>query len=331
MIFSNIETNLISKRDDLEESLKNKVPEWAIYFEWIVSNWDKNRNWYIIDEEAWFMDKGKYVKMFLKSWSVLWAHDSDKPIGRPLTFEKTDKGIRVSWYVFDDAYTNWSIGRKIVLWLSTWHFTHDSIFRNNKTWEEIPRREFIKKLWSDEDIMKQYRAWEWDWVVTKAEIVEFSFVSVPSNRVSTVNDTIANEISKTLNIDLTEVKNNLFGNNSIMNLEEAKIALETSQNEVKTLKETATTNEAETKTLKEANETLTSENSTLKETATTNEADLKTAKDSLETSQNRVKTLEDEEKERVLANANTPNGKETPKKKDGKLENVADFQEKYSK
>jgi len=111
-----IQTNAILKRNELTSELQEKVPEGAIYFEGIVSNGDKNRNGYIIKSDAWFKDGGAFVKDFLATGSVLWNHDSDKPIGRPLSFEKNSKGeIVVSGFVYDDTYTGGSIGRKIVL------------------------------------------------------------------------------------------------------------------------------------------------------------------------------------------------------------------------
>lgn len=108
MIFNaHIETNKITARDELGAVDQRKVPAGAIYFEGIVSNGDKNRNGYIIDSDAWFFEKNKYVKDFLKTGSILWGHDDDKPIGRPLSFEKQDNGdIQVTGYVFDDIHTN---------------------------------------------------------------------------------------------------------------------------------------------------------------------------------------------------------------------------------
>ena len=145
MNFWSIETNIIQNKNNAPEEMKNKIPEWALYFKWIVSNGDKNRNWYIIDTSAWFINKWKYIKEFLKSWSVLYGHDSDKPIWRPISFTQVENDIVVEWYVFDDVYTNWAIWRWLILWLSTGHITHSSLWRNNKTGEELSDKEFWTK------------------------------------------------------------------------------------------------------------------------------------------------------------------------------------------
>lgn len=107
-----METNAILSKEKAPEAVRNSVPDGALYFEGIVSDGERNRNGYVIDSDAWFFNKGKFVKNFLKSGSVLYNHDTDKPIGRPLSFEKREDGkIAVTGYVFDDAYSNGAIGR----------------------------------------------------------------------------------------------------------------------------------------------------------------------------------------------------------------------------
>lgn len=102
-----IHTNKLIQQNNLGDELKKIVPEGALYFEGIVSDGEKNRNGYIIESGAWFKDGGEFVADFLATGSVLWNHDSDKPIGRPLSFYRRDDGkIGVSGYVFDDVHTN---------------------------------------------------------------------------------------------------------------------------------------------------------------------------------------------------------------------------------
>jgi type I restriction-modification system DNA methylase subunit len=62
-----IETNAILDRASLGAVDKKRVPEGALFFEGIVSDGNKNRNGYIIDSNAWFFDKNKSVKDFLKT------------------------------------------------------------------------------------------------------------------------------------------------------------------------------------------------------------------------------------------------------------------------
>ena len=92
-----LETNAILTKENAPAERQSAIPDGALYFEGIVSDGERNRNGYVIDADAWFFAKGKYVKNFLKSGSVLYGHDADKPIGRPLSFEKTEDGkVRVT-------------------------------------------------------------------------------------------------------------------------------------------------------------------------------------------------------------------------------------------
>lgn len=202
-----LETNKIVERDKAPPELQNNIPEWALYFEGIVSDGEQNRNWYIIQSNAWFFSKNIYVKDFLKTGSILYNHDSNKPIGRPLSFEKLDNWeIGVSWYVFDDVHTNWAIWRGLILWLSTGHITHESNWVNTQTKEEMENKKFWGEGWYDRYIDKN-----WVWQVLKAEIVEFSFTSTRSNRASIV----ANNMATTLWIENKEALNLLNNHNTM--------------------------------------------------------------------------------------------------------------------
>ena len=214
-----IETNSIIKQSEITDNkLKSKIPEWAIYFEWIVSDWELNRNGYKIDPTAWFINK-KYVKDFLKTWSILYNHNSDQPIGSPLSMELIDWKVYVSGYVFDDTATNGAIGRWLIKWLSTWHQTHDYVFENQKTWKRLTQDEFY---WLEfEEVQNN----NWIIVVTNAEIIEFSFVTVRSNRASVlINhiDDIAQKFKKTTK----EVENLFYLNNSIEIMEKEEVKTE---------------------------------------------------------------------------------------------------------
>lgn len=210
----NIETNFISPKSEVNKTLQKKIPDWALYFEWIVSDWNVNRNWYAINSDAWFFDKEKYVKDFLKTWTILYNHNPEQPIGRPMTFEKCKDKIKVSWYVFDDYYTNWAIWRWLILWLSTWHITHEQVYRNKKG-----------KCYSEDEFNSLNRTTleaerPFTVVVNKAEIVEFSFVTTRSNRASVLTNSVET-LAKNLNMSTNDVET-LFLNNDTMPWEEKK-------------------------------------------------------------------------------------------------------------
>jgi len=325
--YSSIETNIIKKKSDLGWDIASKIPDWAIYFEWVVSTGDKNRNWYTIDSKAWFFENWKYIDKFLKSWSVLFSHEDDKPIWRPLTFEKKGDSIKVSWYVFDDTFTNGAIGRWLILWLSTGHITHNAVYRNTKDWTEIDANDFSKMIWRDEDLEDEYRNWLWEYVVTQAEIVEFSFVTTPSNRDSILNgaEVLTNLISKNLNVDPKEVKNNLFSNSKTMKLEEALKEVETLKTSVETFEKTVSENETKINALEED---LASKDKELEETKTATEeatAEVNSLKEEIATNEATILKLKDQAKEVILANAKIDWADEN------KMGSIADFTAKYSK
>lgn len=314
MIYWMIETNIISQREDLNKSLQKKIPEWAIYFEWIVSNWDLNRNWYIIDSNAWFFDKWKYVKNFLKSWSVLYWHNSDKPIWRPLSFELDWEDIKVSGYVFDDIYTNGAIWRGLVLWLSTGHITHERMWQDSK-WKRKTDEEFWQMSYDE------IFSWNWTMVVTKAEIVEFSFVTTPSNRASVV----ANEFSQKLNKDLNEVES-LFLKYSSMN-EKDKVVVATEENkavenqELEVLK-----NEVET--LKNDIASKVTEMETLKNDLVLKNTEINSLKETLSRKDNELELLKNEAKDKILAEVKIESNKNEVK---SDVKTMEDFAKKYQK
>ena len=250
-----LETNKIVWRDKAPEEIQNNIPEWALYFEWIVSDGEQNRNWYIIKSDSWFFKNNRYVKDFLKTWSIHYNHNVDQPIGRPLSFEAEWDKIKVSWYVFDDVYTNWAIWRWLILGLSTWHITHESNWINTKTNTEMSNKEFWWEGWYE-----RYTDVNWVWQVLKAEIVEFSFTSTRSNRASIV----ANNMAKTLWIKEEEALN-LLNNKNVMTKEvkqnevEEEVKTETPTEEVKP------TEENKVEETKEDNKTLKLDENQIKE------------------------------------------------------------------
>lgn len=329
MIYWQIETNLIQQRDELSKSLQNKVPEWAIYFEWIVSDWELNRNWYIIESEAWFFNKWKYVKDFLKTGSILYNHDSDKPIWRPLSFElKEDWKIYVSWFVYDDNYTNGAIWRWLILGLSTWHITHERVLQDTKG-KRMSEEEFFNLPYDD-----YKNGAPWTIVVTKAEIVEFSFVSTRSNRASVLTNDIA-EISSKLNMSTNEVESLFFNykepmkRENIENNEAEKDiapAIEVpAEAEVEAKADTTDENKVNTEDKAVETNAILEELASLKTNFSTLENELKEAKENLATLTSENNKLREDKKAELINLANVPN--DTNKKE---LKSVEEFKNKYS-
>ena len=222
----------IYKKEEIQsELIKEKVPNGAFYFEGIVSNWEKNRNWYTIRADAWWFDWWKSVDNFLKNWKILFNHDDAKPIWKPLTFEKVWDEVKVSWYVYDDLFTNWTIERELLTWLSTWHITHNAWYEN-EIWEFFQEDEFYKL-----DLEKILNH-SWEYIVTEAEIVEFSFVTVPSNRDSTILTEKLEEFAKKIN----KPTNILLNNFLLFNKKETMTEILKNENEVV---ETETTENSE--------------------------------------------------------------------------------------
>lgn len=160
--------------------LKEQIPEGATYFEGIVSNGELNRNGYIIRPEA----LKNSLDVFMSNPVILLMHNTTEPIGRALSAEvrpnkKSKDEVFVRGYVYDDL-TGGRFSRNLFKALSTGHITLEREFENTKTGEVLSEEEFRKFNWEE-----QYNG---DWVVavTKLEWVEFSLVSIGSNRKSLV-------------------------------------------------------------------------------------------------------------------------------------------------
>lgn len=149
-------------------------------------------------------------------------------------------------------YTNGAIGRGLILGLSTGHITHERMFMDEDKGTMYTEDEFWKLEWSVISKMN------WCVVVTDAEICEFSFVTVRSNRASVLVNEIASHFKK----DPNEVER-LFLNHNQMD----KDAEKTTETPVDTnaAPGAAATTEAKVETLSaeqiaEKNKVLTDEN-----------------------------------------------------------------------
>lgn len=156
------------------------VPEGAKYFEGVVSNGELNRNGYIIRPQALIDSLGVYMMNPI----ILLGHDTDQPIGRCLSAvargaNGKEQEIFVTGYIFDDL-TEGRFGRGLLNALSTGHITEEVEFENSETGEVLSAEEFRKFNWEE-----QYNG-NWIMAVTKLEWVEFSSVSIGSNRKSLI-------------------------------------------------------------------------------------------------------------------------------------------------
>jgi len=187
---------ITNEKKKIPKEYENSIPDGAFYFKGIASNGELNRNGYIIRANA---RKGT-IDAFLENWIVLYQHNPEKPIGKPLSAKVKWNELIVEWYAFDDTYAEGNIGRWLVTGLSTWHITEEYEFEHKDTKEIISEEEFDKKLkecwtfWERLDMLDT-----WILAVTKADLVEFSFVSLPSNKWSKI--TQKNAILSHLGVD----------------------------------------------------------------------------------------------------------------------------------
>lgn len=169
---------------NIPTELVSRVPEGATYFEGIASNGDLNRNGYGIRESAW----KDAINGYFQNPVILLQHDMDKPIGTALTAQVIpNEGLKVSGYVFDE-YTENRFSKGLLRALSTGHYTIEVEFENDETHEVLSEEDFIAKyqpgysFWTGEIVPPP----GWTMYVTKLEWVEFSVVSIGSNRKSLV-------------------------------------------------------------------------------------------------------------------------------------------------
>lgn len=216
-----IEVNSLTPKDKAPKSVKDKMPEWALFFKAVASNWNLNRNGYIIRAKAWITwANGKRdltaINDYLQNWKILFQHNSEKPIGKPLSLKVVWNDLILTGWVLDDTHSNGDIGRGLVTSISTWHITNSREFENVDTWEIQSEDEFFE----DENASPWEKLWSGLWVmaVTSAEIIENSLVTIPSNRESHIINNSKYLINK-LWVSQDEF-DNLLSKNKSMNKKE---------------------------------------------------------------------------------------------------------------
>ena len=179
-----LQTDVFEKIDQnfIEEN-KIEVPkgENILVFRGIASQsfgkGEVSRNGYKIDPKGWQLEN------YLKNPQILLMHNGNEPIGKAVSVSITKNGLEIVFFVNldwvkEDADKN-RLRDGAFSTLSTGHITLDYAFENVETGEILTEEEAEKKygldkwdlLWGD----------AWNFVVTKADLIEVSFVSTPSN------------------------------------------------------------------------------------------------------------------------------------------------------
>ncbi len=184
--FCGVEINEI-KREEVKSlgtnsiKISNKIPEGdsiRIYKGLATQKFegkDVSRNDYKIDVDGW--DFSNYVN----NPAILFQHNDNKPFGQAVEIMPHDKGIDLLFWVDLNALDEkeaYRVDKRLIKALSTGHITIESAFENTKTGERMTWHQMWKEM-EDEDLDYVYE--DYVYVVTKAEAIEISMVTLPSN------------------------------------------------------------------------------------------------------------------------------------------------------
>jgi len=201
----------ISRKEFLESNAlktNSKVPEGdnIIFFEGTASqNFEKgevSRNEYKIDQKGWM------VNSYMKNPQILLSHSPKEPTGKAVELSLDSKGMKVAYYVnldWVDEVNARRIKGGAYSGLSTGHITHEYKYENKETGELLTPEEIEDKYGLDEwDLMFSDA---WNFVVTKAELVEISMVTLPSNpEALTVQNSLQNFYKNLMNKKKNEIE-----------------------------------------------------------------------------------------------------------------------------
>lgn len=154
-----------------------------------------SRNGYKIDVEGWNW------KNYQKNPQILLQHDYNQPIGKAVTILPQENGVEIQFYVNLDAMTpedSVRVRDGLFAALSTGHITHEMMLEDNKTGKRLTFEEAREEgvdiwdvLWGNNE--------SYTLVVTKAEAIEVSMVSLPSNPDAlTFENTLKNHFSEAM-------------------------------------------------------------------------------------------------------------------------------------
>lgn len=131
---------------------------------------ETSRNGYKISVKGWDW------KNYLKNPIILWQHWSDEPIGKTLEINPQQDGVEILYYVDLKSLSEQNAHRiesGLVPMLSTGHITKEVKFENKDTGELVDEDDFWDLPFSERQ--------NYNMVVTKAEAVEISAVTIGSN------------------------------------------------------------------------------------------------------------------------------------------------------
>lgn len=298
------------------------------------SKWKKSRNGYKYDQEGWDL------KNYMKSPIILWQHNETYGwIGKALElYLDENNNLWGKFYVdldlLDDRNRK-QVERWMVTMLSTGAITLDWAFEENKTGKRYSENDAIEKFWISEvlNALNNIKNSILTYVVTKAELVENSLVTIWSN---------AWALAKSLNsiddemLEKAKKLESLYFNNTTMKKNELETEVtepevEETEGEWVTeveseVEEEVTTNDVE----EEVTEEVTAEPTEKVETETNSITELKksiNAKDALiewltervSKLENEIRNLREAKRSKILANANISNT----------VASMEDFSKKY--
>ncbi len=326
-----------------------KIPEGEniVIFSWVFSQnfqkWEKSRNWYKYDQEWWILEN--YARLPI----ILWQHQDDYG-GIGYTQELwLDTKWNLCWLFYVDTETlEERHANQVKKWfvksVSTGAITLETMFEHNETGKRYSRKE-AEEEFGFENIWRCL-CWFKDsiltYIVTKAELVENSLVTIWSNywaiakKVNSLNDEMREEAEKLKNLSSKQdetlflnqetfmKKENLGTNDTSTNTTPVVLAEvpETTPKEENGVNVDSLKNELEA----EKNKVSELQNSfdTYKNEAETKINSLTLEKDNL---QKEVNEFKEKAKTEILENA--PNV--TKWENNNGVKTVADFKKKHSK
>lgn len=131
---------------------------------------EMSRNMYKIDVKGWDW------KNYIKNPQILLQHDDNKPIGKTLEIIPQQDGIEIVYFVDLNSLNKEDAHRvKTGLFsaLSTGHITKEMQFESIETGKRLLIAEFRQLSWEEQQ--------KYVFVVSSAEAIEVSVVSIPSN------------------------------------------------------------------------------------------------------------------------------------------------------
>ena len=175
-----------------------------------------SRNEYKIDTKGWDLTGYK------NNAQILLSHNPEQPIGKTLSLTKSDDGLDIVYFVNLSWMNEVDANRMrdgAFSGLSTGHITREYKFENAETGEVMDEEQANEKYGLDRWDLFMSEAW--NMIVTKAELVEISAVTLPSNPDAL---TVKNSLKQFFDNEMSNLKKNLKDAGLEINEEEEKDA-----------------------------------------------------------------------------------------------------------